>query len=228
MLTDYHMHLVDDDVPYDDDSFTLEHVGRYVTAAAAAGIDEIGFTDHVYRFAEARDWFDHALWQADAVGDLSRYHGAVSAARDAGLPVKVALEVDYLRGREQQIGEVVARYRLGLPAGLGALGGRAGGGLGAGADLGSIPGGRGLAPVLRRPLPGGGERHLRLDGPPRSGQGVRAAAGPAAGAVPPDRRRLPGGRGLCRGVVGGVPPDAGRALPGSGAAGDAARARMCR
>ena len=138
MLTDYHMHLVDDDVPYDDDSFTLEHVGRYVTAAAAAGIDEIGFTDHVYRFAEARDWFDHALWQADAVGDLSRYHGAVSAARDAGLPVKVALEVDYLRGREQQIGEVVGRYRLGLPAGLGALGGRAGGGLGAGADLGSI------------------------------------------------------------------------------------------
>ena len=110
MLTDYHMHLVDDDLPYDDDSFTLEHVGRYVTAAAAAGIDEIGFTDHVYRFAEARDWFDHALWQADAVGDLGRYHGAVSAARDAGLPVKVALEVDYLRGREQQIGEVVARF----------------------------------------------------------------------------------------------------------------------
>jgi histidinol-phosphatase (PHP family) len=110
VLTDYHMHLLDDDLPYDDDSFTLEHVGRYVTAAAAAGIDEIGFTDHVYRFAEARDWFDHALWQADAVGDLSRYHGAVSAARDAGLPVKVALEVDYLRGREQQIGEVVARF----------------------------------------------------------------------------------------------------------------------
>src|SRR6478736_2624749 len=104
------MHLVDDDVPYDDDSFTLEHVGRYVTAAAVAGIDEIGFTDHVYRFAEARDWFDHALWQADAVGDLGRYHAAVSAARDAGLPVKVALEVDYLRGREQQIGEVVGRY----------------------------------------------------------------------------------------------------------------------
>ena len=110
MLTDYHMHLVDDDVPYDDDSFTLEHVGRYVTAAAAAGVDEIGFTDHVHRFAEARDWFDHALWQADAVGDLGRYHAAVSAARDAGLPVKVALEVDYLRGREQQIGEVVGRY----------------------------------------------------------------------------------------------------------------------
>src|SRR5690349_10948649 len=103
------MHLVDDDVPYDDDSFTLEHVGRYVTAAAAAGIDEIGFTDHVYRFAEARDWFDHALWQADAVGDLGRYHAAVAAARGAGLPVKVALEVDYLRGREQQIGEVVGR-----------------------------------------------------------------------------------------------------------------------
>src|SRR3954454_14521721 len=104
------MHLVHDDVPYDDDSFTLEHVGPYVTAATCAGIDEIGSRDHVYRFAEARDWFDHALWQADAVADLGRYHDAVAAARDAGLPVKVALEVDYLRGREQLIGEVVARY----------------------------------------------------------------------------------------------------------------------
>ena len=207
MLTDYHMHLVDDDLPYDDDSFTLEHVGRYVTAAAAAGIDEIGFTDHVYRFAEARDWFDHALWQADAVGDLGRYHGAVSAARDAGLPVKVALEVDYLRGREQQIGEVVARFDWDYL-------------------LGSVHWVAGLAvdwelaPIWDR-YPAdevwrlycedlclaAAERHLRLDGPPRPGQGVRAAAGPAAGAVPPDRRRLPGGRRLCRGVVGGVPPE---------------------
>jgi len=30
VLTDYHMHLVDDGLPYDDDSFTLEHIGRYL------------------------------------------------------------------------------------------------------------------------------------------------------------------------------------------------------
>src|SRR3954462_156781 len=78
------MHLVEDDLPYDDDSFTLEHVGRYVTAAADAGIDEIGFTDHVYRFAEARDLFDHALWQAEAVGGLGRYPRARGAGPGGG------------------------------------------------------------------------------------------------------------------------------------------------
>src|SRR3954469_19152675 len=104
------MHLLDDDSPYDDECFRLDPVGRYVAAAAAAGIDEIGFTDHVYRFAEARAWLDHALWRADAGGAWGRSHGPGSAARDAGLPVRVALEVDYLRGREQQIGEVVGCF----------------------------------------------------------------------------------------------------------------------
>src|SRR3954467_15065743 len=115
------MHLVEDDLPYDDDSFTLEHVGRYVTAAADAGIDEIGFTDHVYRFAEARDWFDHALWQADAGGDPGRSTHAVGggrgrcrarggAAGGAGLPVRGARGVVSRRGREPQIGEVVGRF----------------------------------------------------------------------------------------------------------------------
>jgi histidinol-phosphatase (PHP family) len=107
VLTDYHMHLVDDDDPYTDEVFSLQHVQRYVDAARGAGIDEIAFTDHVFRFRQARAWFDHDLWQKDAVADLDTYHGAVTSARDAGLPVKVGLEVDYLGGREGQIGELL-------------------------------------------------------------------------------------------------------------------------
>ena len=77
--------------------------GEYVTAAERAAVDEIGFTDHVFRFTVARDWLDHPLWTADGVNDLAAYHGCVSAARDAGMPVKVGLEVDYLDGREDAI-----------------------------------------------------------------------------------------------------------------------------
>jgi len=30
VLTDYHMHLAQDGLPYDDDDFSLAHIGRYV------------------------------------------------------------------------------------------------------------------------------------------------------------------------------------------------------
>jgi histidinol-phosphatase (PHP family) len=111
VLTDYHMHLVQDGLPYDDDSFSLQHIGRYVQRAQAAGIEQIGFTDHVYRFRQAADWFDHPLWQGAAVADIDRYHAAVQGAREAGLPVRLGLEVDYLAGREQPIAALVDRYR---------------------------------------------------------------------------------------------------------------------
>ena len=110
MIADYHMHLVDDDHPYTDADFTTERVAAYVAAAATAGVDEICFTDHVHRFRQARDWFDHPLWVADAVEDLTRYHATVTAARDAGLPVRVGLEVEYLEGIEERIRQTLDGY----------------------------------------------------------------------------------------------------------------------
>jgi len=105
------MHLVGDDDPFTDSTFGLDRARDYVEAAARAGVDEICFTDHVHRFRQARTWFDHPLWAADAVEDLGRYHAAVSAARDAGLPVRVGLEVEYLAGREDLIRGTLAPYR---------------------------------------------------------------------------------------------------------------------
>ena len=92
MILDYHMHLVDDDDPYTDEILSEDRVGEYVTAAERAAVDEIGFTDHVFRFTVARDWLDHPLWTADGVNDLAAYHGCISAARDAGMPVQHPLE----------------------------------------------------------------------------------------------------------------------------------------
>ena len=109
MLTDYHMHLVEDGKPYGDEVFTIAHVQSYVECARAAGIDEIGFTDHVYRFRQARGWSDDPLWVGDALADLDRYHACLVRARDADLPVKVGLEVDYLAGREGAIADTVGR-----------------------------------------------------------------------------------------------------------------------
>jgi histidinol-phosphatase (PHP family) len=110
LIADYHMHLVDDDDPYTDSVFTLDRVAEYVAAAARASVDEICFTDHVHRFRQARGWFDHPLWVQDAVEDLGRYHATVRGARDAGLPVRTGLEVEYLEGREDQIRATLEPY----------------------------------------------------------------------------------------------------------------------
>ncbi len=110
MLLDYHMHLVGDDEAYTDESFAVAHAETYVAAAGAADVDEIGFTDHAYRFRQAEGWLDHPLWPVRPLADLDRYHAAVTSFREAGLPVKVGLEVDYVSGAERAIRATVAGY----------------------------------------------------------------------------------------------------------------------
>ena len=138
-----------------------------------AAVDEIGFTDHVFRFTVARDWLDHPLWTADGVNDLAAYHGCVSAARDAGMPVKVGLEVDYLDGREDAIRAALDPFEWDFLLGsVHWIDGLA-------VDWEAAPiwerhrrEGR-LGDVRRRAVRSGAERDLRLDGAPRPGQGVR-------------------------------------------------------
>ena len=220
------MHLVDDDDPYTDENFTIAHMQRYVDTAARRGVAEIGFTDHVYRFTVARDWLDEPLLARTTASTTSAAtHAAVQAAQDAGLPVKVGLEVDYLAGQDEQIAGVVNGcdwdYVLGSVHWID--------GYAVDWDAKSIwdqmTGGRGLAPIRRRAVRRGGDRPLRLDGAPRHGQGVRLAARPAAArAVRADRRRLPGGRRVRRGVDGRAADAAGGGLSGAGAAAAPARA----
>jgi histidinol-phosphatase (PHP family) len=107
MLVDYHMHLRNERGEIAHDSHAVD---AFVQAAAAAGVDEIGFTEHVYYFRQTR-----ALWTVPyhterCVYDLERYVGAVVQARDRGLPVKLGLEVDYVRGCESETKELLAPY----------------------------------------------------------------------------------------------------------------------
>jgi len=100
---DYHMHLAGDDDPLDGACLGVEHIRRYVEVARTSGIAEIGFSEHVYRFAAVRDWVDSPLWRAGAVAELERYVAAVRSAADAGLPVRLGLELDWVPGREAEL-----------------------------------------------------------------------------------------------------------------------------
>jgi len=87
VILDYHMHLRDPDERV---VHSLEAVERFVTAAAERGVDEIGFSEHVYYFRQTR-----RVWALDyqterCVYDLDAYVEVVLEAKRQGMPVKLA------------------------------------------------------------------------------------------------------------------------------------------
>ncbi len=98
MLTDYHLHLRPDEPETPPERyFTAENVERYRQAAAAAGIDELGVSEHVYRFTQALDLWRHPFWREQALDDLDLYCDFV---RGAGL--RVGVECDFVPGAEER------------------------------------------------------------------------------------------------------------------------------
>ena len=113
MLTDYHMHLQPDGTgaraaaahawEADGGHLSPGWIGRYAERARARAVSEIAITEHVYRFAQARDWNDDPWWREEATEDVDAYCAAVLAAREAGLPVLLGIEMDWLAGRRDEI-----------------------------------------------------------------------------------------------------------------------------
>ena len=104
MLTDYHLHLRpdDEDTPAER-YFTADNVERYLAAAAAAGVEEIGVSEHVYRFSQALDLWSHPLWQSNGRDDLDAYCEFVR-----GTPLKLGIECDFVPGAEDRTANLLA------------------------------------------------------------------------------------------------------------------------
>ena len=107
MIVDYHMHLRDLNEEIALETWTVD---PYVETARAAGVDEIGFTEHGYYFKQLLSLWTVPYMTERAVYDIEPYVQAVVAARGRGLPVKLGLEVDYVPGLEQETRELLAPY----------------------------------------------------------------------------------------------------------------------
>ena len=111
MIVDYHVHLRG---PADGREGPIEHtldaVERYVESAASTGVDEVGFTEHMYYFRQFEPLLVHPYQRSRVGHDLDRYCDVVLEAKRRGLPVKLGLEVDYLTGREAELGAALAAY----------------------------------------------------------------------------------------------------------------------
>ena len=104
MLTDYHLHLRPDDSGEAGDYFSDENVDRYLAAAEEHGIDELGVSEHVYRFTQALEIWDHPYWEGQASDDLDGY---VEFVR--GTPLRLGIECDFVPGGEDRIANLLER-----------------------------------------------------------------------------------------------------------------------
>jgi len=104
MLTDYHVHLRPDDPDTGADRYLVAaNAERYRLAASERGIEELGISEHVYRFAQALDVWQHPLWRDAARDDLDAY---VAFLRDE-TDLKVGIEADFVPGREDRMAKLL-------------------------------------------------------------------------------------------------------------------------
>jgi histidinol-phosphatase (PHP family) len=106
VLTDYHVHLRPDNVDETpaDRYLTSENAERYRTVASERGIEELGVAEHVYRFTQALDVWQHDLWRHSARDDLDAYCAFVREETD----LKLGIEADFIPGREDRMTELLA------------------------------------------------------------------------------------------------------------------------
>jgi histidinol-phosphatase (PHP family) len=105
VLTDYHVHLRQDEIDATAEGhFTEANIERYRDVARAAGIAELGFAEHMYRFSEALTVWDHPFWKEWAIDDLDRYCEVVAAS-----PARLGIEADFVPGSEDRIANLLDR-----------------------------------------------------------------------------------------------------------------------
>ena len=118
---DYHVHL-----EYDENqqplSLDKNRLLRYVERAQAAGVSEIGISEHCYRFREFAPVFQSLIegpsvlssvrqfFAGCFVDTLGEYVEFLLSLQDEGLPLKVGVEVDYVPGEEDLTGRILAGY----------------------------------------------------------------------------------------------------------------------
>lgn len=109
-MIDYHVHLWNH-APHLPLLARVDQLGAYCAQAARLGVAELAITEHSSRFRQfdtlLRGWWDQypsparraetsKCWDEELGADLKQYVGTALAAKAAGLPIVIGLEVDYV------------------------------------------------------------------------------------------------------------------------------------
>jgi histidinol-phosphatase (PHP family) len=109
VLTDLHVHLRKDEpnTPASE-AFTTGNVDRYRAVAEERGIAELGVSEHIYRFRQALDVWQHPFWRAEAKDDLDEYVGFLRDYTD----LRVGIEADFVAGKEDRLANLLDQMEL--------------------------------------------------------------------------------------------------------------------
>jgi histidinol-phosphatase (PHP family) len=110
VIVDYHMHLRRPAPGREEVDHTPAAVLPYVEKAAERGVDEIGFTEHVYYFRQTQGIWINEYESQRCAHDLDLYVDTILDAKRQGLPVKLGLEVDYVGDRQERLTEAIRDY----------------------------------------------------------------------------------------------------------------------
>jgi histidinol-phosphatase (PHP family) len=97
--TDYHIHTT-----FSDGRSSPED---YIAPAITAGIKEIGFSEHLSLFKEEQDWCMNPDNIATYLEYVDKLKNSVS-----GIKIKTGLEIDFISGREKEIGDFISGFNL--------------------------------------------------------------------------------------------------------------------
>ena len=105
MLTDYHVHLRTDELAATPaaEFFTPANVERYRAVAEEHGVAELGVSEHVHRFRQSLEVWQHPWWRRNAVDDLDAYVEFVREETD----LKLGIEADFVAGREDRMANLL-------------------------------------------------------------------------------------------------------------------------
>jgi histidinol-phosphatase (PHP family) len=108
VLTDYHLHLRpdEDDTP-PERYFTAENAARYREAATAAGVEELGVSEHIHRFTQALELWDHPFWREQARDDIDAYCEFVGAT-----DLRLGIEMDFVPGALDRTANLLDAHRF--------------------------------------------------------------------------------------------------------------------
>lgn len=122
-MIDYHLHLW----PHEESSvwYQLDQIAAYCDEAQKHGVTELALTEHANRFVDVLNVVG-PFWQRlgheptsqmmaeyfdfHARNSLEEYVTLAVAAKEAGLPVKVGLEVDFYKDQMSEVSALLAQY----------------------------------------------------------------------------------------------------------------------
>ncbi len=107
--------------------YRQEYLKEFVAAGAKRGVTELGISEHTHHFKEFQEiYFRHVIMDDSAIGNyqrkwlqqspksfcytLDQYVSLIEAGKQAGLPLKLGLEVCYFPGEEEAIRTILQQY----------------------------------------------------------------------------------------------------------------------